>query len=155
MKLLQKFQQSYVIKEVRGKHHQFSEDSGRRYSFVTEPGPFNFIEEPSTVESPLGKRERSSSCSVARGSGVRESQRRAVRGSFFMNSHALGKVEEVDGEGEGVGGGKGRRKTARLQLVDVNSGAVKPTPSQVADIWKELTLARCALLLCVYVRMSE
>jgi hypothetical protein len=144
VKLLQKFQQTYVIKEVRGKHHQFSEDSSRRYNFVTEPGPFNFVEEPSTVTSPLGARERSSSCSaVVRGECTRESRRGAIRGStFFGNAHALSKVEE-----DGGGGGKGKRKTARLTLVDTNSGAGKPSPSQVADIWKELTLTRLLKLI--------
>ena len=141
VKLLQKFQQTNVIKEVRGKHHQFSEDSSRRYSFVTEPGPFNFVEEPSSVGSPLGGRERSSSCSVMRREGVRESRRGTLRGSFFANAQALSKVEEREGE---EGGGKGKRKMARLTLVDINSGAGKPSPSQVAEIWKELTLTRCA-----------
>ena len=141
VKLLQKFQQTNVIKEVRGKYHQFSEDSSRRYSFVTEPGPFNFVEEPSTVGSPLGTRERSSSCSaVVRGECTRESRRGAIRGStFFGNAHALSKVEEEEEDGAG---GKGKRKKARLTLVDTNSGAGKPSPSQVAEIWKELTLTR-------------
>ncbi|CAI8010200.1 DEP domain-containing protein 1B [Geodia barretti] len=146
VKLLQKFQQTNVIKEVRGKYHQFSEDSSRRYSFVTEPGPFNFVEEPSTVGSPLGTRERSSSCSaVVRGECTRESRRGAIRGStFFGNAHALSKVEEEEEDGAG---GKGKRKKARLTLVDTNSGAGKPSPSQVAEIWKELTLTRLLKLI--------
>ena len=93
--------------------------------------------------SPLeGVRERSSSCSaVVRGECAKENRRGANRGStFFGNSHGLGKVEEE--EEDGGGGGKGKRKTPRLTLVDTNSGVGKPSPSQVAEIWKELTLTR-------------
>ena len=138
MKLLQKFQQSNVIREVRGKQPQLTADSNCRFSFVTEPGPFNFIEE---TTSPLGKRDRSSTCTTR---GVRSKENHRGSGAFFANSHALipGGRERLGEEGKGVG----PRKTARLALVDVNSGTIKPSPSQVAKIWKELTLARSVCL---------
>jgi hypothetical protein len=143
VKLLQKFQQSEVIREVCGKQHQFTEDSSCRYSFVTEPGPFNFIEEPSLCVSPLGKRDRSKSC-VTRSYKAKENPRERVGGAFFANSHALMKISE-DAEEDRKGGG--RRKSPRLSVVDVNSGMLKPSPSQVAEIWKELTLARLLRLI--------
>ena len=142
MKLLQKFQQSDVIKEVRGKQQEFSQDNSCRYSFVTEPGPFNFVEETSACMSSLGKRERSTSCNVREERQPREGEEEEEEygGVFFTNPHALTKVqEEADNERERKGV---RRKSARLALVDANSGTTKPSPSQVADIWKELTLAR-------------
>ena len=150
MKLLQKFQQSEVIREVRGKQHQLTEDSSCRYSFVTEPGPFNFIEEENETDtkSPLGKRDRSRSCTV-RSERAKENVGTGG-GAFFANSHILSKIDESTKEEMGKGGGMGRRKSARLTLVDVNSGVAKPSPSQVADIWKELTLARCVCV-CVWV----
>lgn len=55
----------------------------------------------------------------------------------------LSKVEEEEDEEDGGGvGKKGKRKVPRLTLVEVNSGAGKPSPPQVAEIWKELTLTR-------------
>ena len=129
MKLLQKFLQSDVIKEVRGKQLHFSEDSGCRYSFVTEPGPFNFLEE--SLTSPLGKRERG---------GKKQKEAEESDGTWFVNSYALAGAEERS-EDEGR---EGRRKSARLSLMDVNSrSTAKPSASKVAEIWKELTLARC------------
>ena len=141
MKLLQKFQQSDVIKEVCGKQQEFSQDNSCRYSFVTEPGPFNFVEETSACMSSLGKRERNTSCNVRGERQPREGEEEEeYGGAFFTNPHALTKVqEEADNERERKGV---RRKSARLALVDANSGTTKPSPSQVADIWKELTLAR-------------
>lgn len=56
---------------------------------------------------------------------------------MFTNSYALTKIDEDVEDGRGV-----RKKSARLSVMDVNSGTTKPTPSQVADIWKELTLTR-------------
>ena len=71
---------------------------------------------------------------------TKENPRERVGGAFFANSHALKKISE-DTEEERKGGGK--RKSPRLSVVDVNSGMIKLSPSQVAEIWKELTLARC------------
>ena len=124
-----------MIREVRGKQHQLTDNSSCRFSFVTEPGPFNFIEETS---SPLGKRERSSSCLV-RGERSKENPKGGGADTFFANSHTLTKIHEESG-GEGKGGW--RRKSARLSVMDVNSGAIKPSPTRVAEIWKEVTLAR-------------
>lgn len=74
-KLLQKFLASNVITEVRGKLRLFKPESCYLYRFVTEPGPFNFLDNENTplrdrgegggVKSPtvtpsaaLGKRKR-------------------------------------------------------------------------------------------------
>ena len=74
------------------------------------------------------------SCST-RGERLREGPRRS--GAVFTNSYALSKIDEDVEDGKGV-----RKKSARLSVMDVNSGTTKPSPSQVADIWKELTLTR-------------
>lgn len=67
MKLLQKFVSSNVIEEVRGRSRNFKHDNCCLYCFVTQPGPFNFVDETSTpnkrgpkkIATPtLGKRKR-------------------------------------------------------------------------------------------------
>lgn len=64
-KLLQKFLSSDVIEGVKGKCQEFRNDSCSLYRFVTQPGPFNFVDTPrkpeaksATPSSSLGKRKR-------------------------------------------------------------------------------------------------
>ena len=48
-KLLQKFLESDVIEEVRGRQRTFREDGSHLYRFVTEPSFLNFIRSPSST----------------------------------------------------------------------------------------------------------
>ena len=68
--MLQKFLDSDVIRDVRGKVTRFDAEGSTLYCFVTEPGPLNFVEDmdtsgchtpsrsPSRPRSPLGKHTR-------------------------------------------------------------------------------------------------
>ena len=67
LRLLQKFLDSDVIRDVRGKITKFDAEGSTLYCFVTEPGPLNFVEDmdtsgchssPSRPRSPLGKHTR-------------------------------------------------------------------------------------------------
>lgn len=54
-----------MIEVVKGRHREFRKDSYSFYRFVTQPGPFNFVDTPhkgdaksTTPSSSLGKRKR-------------------------------------------------------------------------------------------------
>ena len=141
--LLEKFFQSDVIREVQGKkQYQFSEDGSCWYSFVTEPGPFNFVEKVKDGEenptSPLGKRGRGGK------KGKERKDEQEEEGTCFVNEYAVGGSEKVEGKGL-----ESRRKSARLSMMDTNSSSISScstmtqiSPTKVAEVWKELTLAR-------------
>lgn len=123
-KLMQKFLESDVIQEVKGKLRKFDEDGSYLYRFVTVPGPLNFLDDP---PSPLGKRERSGA---------------SYDGTYITNEYAFMRGEE----GESPGQPKRPRNPviSKLCVFDVNSHSGSLSPSQVAGTWKELTLARSA-----------
>ena len=121
-KLLHKFLQSDVIEEVRGKLRKFNEDSGYLYRFVTEPGPFNFLEEEVPC-SPLGKRTRS------------------YEGTFITNEYAFMRPDSRDGSLDSKRAKKSS-VVSKLAVFDVNTQSTKLSPSVIAGVWKELTLAR-------------
>ena len=50
LKLLQKFLESGVIEDAKGKDRRAFEDGSRLYRFVTSPNPLNFIEEEEEEE---------------------------------------------------------------------------------------------------------
>ena len=117
-KLLHKVLQSDVIEEVRGKLSQFSEDTGYLYRFVTEPGPFNFLESPR--KSPLGKHAPS------------------YDGTCITNEYAFIKCDD----GEEVTKKARSSVVNKLAVFDVNSQTLKLSPQQLAGVWKEFTLSR-------------
>lgn len=123
-RLLQKFLESDVIVEVRGKVKKFSEEDSYLYQFVTEPGPLNFVEEKAAEEpakSPLGKHPRT--------------KLELYDGTLIANEYAFVKCNDSL---------KKPRRSAvnKLAVFDVNTQSTKLSPSQVAEVWKELTLAR-------------
>lgn len=121
-RLMQKFLESDVIREVSGKVTRFQEDL--LYQFVMEPGPLNFVEEH--VRSPtLGKRGRE------------------YGGTCFTNEYAFLRCEN-----ESSVGVKQARRSAKLTVFDVNSKSSKLPAVVVAQVWKELTLARSVSCTC-------
>ncbi len=139
MKLLQKFLSSDVITEVRDRLAHFEEDTTYLYKFVTEPGPFNFIEEAIELPrplSPVGKRERCNSLYMdTEPTGFDD-------GACFSNEYAF------DNEAMIVSPLKKSRSegclSQHLAVRDLNIQDVreKLTPAQVAATWKEVTLSR-------------
>lgn len=131
-RLLQKFLESDVIVEVRGKVRKFNEEDGYLYQFVTEPGPLNFVEEESekAAEEParslLGKHPRT--------------RLEPYDGTLIANEYAFVKCSE------NLAKQPRRSATNKLAVFDVNTQSTKLSPSQVAEVWKELTLARCSPL---------
>ena len=131
VRLLQKFLESDVIVEVKGKLRKFSEEGGYLYQFVTKSGPLNFLEDETVGEgseypgqSPLGKHPRSKPV--------------PYDGTLIANEYAFVKC------GEGPSQSKQPRLSgiSKLAVFDVNSQSTKLPPAQVAGVWKELTLAR-------------
>ena len=119
---MQKFLESDVIKEARGKLRKFDLDSAHLYQFVTEPGPLNFVE---GLQSPLGKHRRGDE---------------DYDGTCITNEYASMKNDSS----EGVVQPKRHRSSVagKLAVIDCNTQGTRLSPSQVAGIWKELTLAR-------------
>ena len=117
-----------MIVEVRAKVRKFSEGDSYLYQFVTEPGPLNFVEEESekTAEeparSPLGKHPRT--------------RLEPYDGTLIANEYAFVKCSES------LAKQPRRSATNKLAVFDVNTQSTKLSPSQVAEVWKELTLAR-------------
>jgi len=136
VKLLQKFLSSQVITEVRGKGCEFEEDSNFLYKFVTEPGPFNFVEDPS----PSVKRGRANSLLL-------EPPSSGFEGACFANEYATMSLG-VSPVKPGISPLKKSRSEncigKHLAVRDINTGqSTKPlTQAQVAATWKEVTLAR-------------
>ena len=136
VKLLQKFLSSDVITEVRDRLSHFEEDTTYLYKFVTEPGPFNFIEEKVELPrplSPVGKRDRCNSLYM-------ETE---PTGACFTNEYAF------NNEGMVISPLKKSRSEGCLSqplgVRDVNIQDIRKTlsPAQVAETWKEVTLSRC------------
>lgn len=119
-RLMQKFLQSDVIEGVRGKEATRRFDENHFYQFVTEPGPFNFVEASS---SPLRKRKSDYS------------------GTCFTNEYAFMRCEEDSATSANA---KRACSSAAIKLAvfDVNSQSTKLPPSVIAGVWKEFTLAR-------------
>ena len=123
---MQKFLESDVIKEVRGKLRKFNQDSAYLYQFVTEPGPLNFVDVPL---SPLGKHRRGDD---------------NYDGTCITNEYAFMRSDV----GEGGQAKRHRSSVAgKLTVIDANTQGTRFSPSQVASVWKELTLARFVHLL--------
>ncbi len=135
LKLLEKFLSSDVIFEVRGRGTSFEEDSTSLYKFVTEPGPFNFIEEDTGISPP--KEERSSSCCSAM-------ETESYDGTCFSNEYACEKEESMiigsplkKSRSEGC-----LSKHLTLRDINVQNVSEKLSLAQVAATWKEVTLSR-------------
>ena len=180
LKLLQKFLDSDVIQDVRGKLTKFDEEGSTLYCFVTEPGPLNFVED---VESPsrpksLGKHTRPGGEEMESLSVVMKQ----CDDTLFTNEYAFLRcgnesmsesvAEETSGGGSRGGEddsddvvlGSPMKKCRSDSLVaskfnlqrmavesrDSSSGNIESsvshlvqlTPSQVAGVWKDLTLNR-------------
>lgn len=103
---MQKFLESDVIKEVRGKLRRFDLESAYLYQFVTEPGPLNFVEE---LQSPLGKHRRGSE--------------EGYDGTCIANEYAFMKHDDSS---EGVGQAKRHRSSlaGKLAVIDANTRAL-------------------------------
>ena len=96
LKLLQKFLDSDVIRDARGKSTKFDEEGSTLYCFVTEPGPLNFVEDmdtsschssPSRPKSPLGKHMRPPVIVVE--NGEENSNQEICDDTLFMNAYAF------------------------------------------------------------------
>ena len=117
-----------MIVEVRGKVRKFSEEDSYLYQFVTEPGPLNFVEEESekaaeqSARSPLGKHPRT--------------RLEPYDGTLIANEYAFVKCSAS------LAKQPRRSATNKLAVFDVNTQSTKLSPSLVAEVWKELTLAR-------------
>lgn len=129
-RLLQKFLESDVIVEVRGKLKKFSQEGGYLYQFVTKSGPLNFLKDgtegESSGQSPLGKHPRSKSV--------------PYDGTLIANEYAFVKCD--DGPSKPKQPRLSGAGASKLAVFDVNSRSTKLSPVQVAGVWKELTLAR-------------
>lgn len=95
LKLLQKFLDSDVIRDVRGKSTKFDEEGSTLYCFVTEPGPLNFVEDmdtsschssPRRPRSPLGKHMRPA---IVVENADEESNQQMCDDTLFMNAYAF------------------------------------------------------------------
>lgn len=165
-RLLQKFLTSNVIEEVKGQLHDFKEDNCYLYRFVTQPGPFNFVED----ENSTPKSERVA-MSVIPGSALgkrRKMSTDSFDGTWFSNEHASTSFDEESSNVPSTPVRGSTRDTQRVTVYDVllespvkkcrmedtcDGGLVAGNKRGdgdgdgdvsvlVAKVWKELTLNR-------------
>ena len=98
LKLLQKFLDSDVIRDARGKSSKFDEEGSTLYCFVTEPGPLNFVEDmdtsschssPRRPKSPLGKHLRPAPAIIVENAEGDSNQEMCGDDTLFMNAYAF------------------------------------------------------------------
>lgn len=117
-KLLQKFLTSGVIEEVRGRLRDFKEDSCYLYHFVTQPGPFNFINDENATPQRTKGKGRSMSVTPASSLGKRKRRDRNETsldydGTLFANEYASTSCDEESFSG---GGGCGVASSEELRV---------------------------------------
>ena len=162
-KLLQKFLDSDVIHEVRGKLRKFEKDPGYFYCFVTEPGPLNFVDNiemmsPQRPTSPLGKRGREQEQEND------DLQNMSYDGACFTNAYAFIRCDDNEATMTGAASememGSPVKKcrsncsvksnksdsSVASRVFTHNPATSSLATSQVASVWKELTLNRLLLL---------
>ena len=124
LKLLQKFLDSDVIRDVRGKLTKFDEEGSTLYCFVTEPGPLNFVEDmdtsschssPSRPRSPLGKHMRPMNIMEGR---EEDSSQQMADDTLFMNAYAFLNDSMNENATETASSKKGGGSKVRLEASD-------------------------------------
>ena len=150
LKLLQKFLDSDVIRDTRGKSSKFDEEGSTLYCFVTEPGPLNFVEDmdtsschssPRRPKSPLGKHLRPAPATIVENAEGDSNQEMSGDDTLFMNAYAFlsdsmnecvsvtphtesVKMKKSDSK-SGIGGGE---RSTTVQLEDSDETASSGSP---------------------------
>ena len=136
LKLLQKFLDSDVIRDVRGKSTKFDEEGSTLYCFVTEPGPLNFVEDmdtsschssPSRPRSPLGKHMRPA---IVVENGEDESNQQMCDDTLFMNAYAFlsDSMNESAAPTESIKSDNERGERSKVKLEDSEETASDGSP---------------------------
>ena len=158
LKLLQKFLDSDVIRDVRGKLMKFDEEGPTLYCFVTEPGPLNFVEDmdtsschssPSRPKSPLGKHMRPA---IVVENTEEDSNQQMCDDTLFMNAYAFlsdsmnestsaTHTKSVKSDGERGGGSK-----VKLEESDETASGGSPVKKCRSDssIASKINLHHCS-----------